>query len=177
MSFLEDRKQAALVAERARELLFLESEPISLSDFCDAVEMIGGRCTSVEKLERGEARIVPVESEDVFFELQYLAELREPDALFALVREFGHFLLHKIELGEERLSIAQISQSACSPAHERQASEFAAAFLMPEQLFEEMAREIQITDVMQMKEMATIADYFHVSVQASMMRGIALIIW
>lgn len=177
MSFLEDRKQIEVVAERARELMFSDNEPISLSDFCNAIGRIGGRCTSVETLEYGEAKIVPVETEEACFELQYPAKLQESSALFALVREFGYLLLHEMNPREYGLKSIQFGRSANSPMHERRASEFAAVFLMPEKLFREIANRMQITDVMQTKEMEAIADYFQVSVQAAMMRGVALKIW
>lgn len=179
MSFAEDRKQIEAVAKKARALMFPADETVSLEDMIGAISRIGGRCKAVETLEYGEARVVPVQddTETTFFEIQYLESLPEKAAIFAIAREFGYMLLYRVEPGVPGLNIQVPSQSAGVTVHEQRASEFAAMFLMPEKLFIRKVDELQITNIIQTKEMVELAKYFHVSVQAVVMRGSALKVW
>lgn len=163
------------IAEKLREILGIDSDSFDIENI---VESLGGKIVSDSfSLEEATVRKSDENGFEIILGIFCVNERRQR---FSIAHELGHLFLHmKYKISDEWDNVPIGSKynrntniSYCNL--EREANEFAAAFLMPKDRFLEVAEE---TSDKKRYYPWKIADIFNVSEQAVEVRGRILGIW
>lgn len=174
----EDRRFIWKIADYTRELLAL-STPLSLNALSEAIKALGGTCEVVPDLSDGEACISTPNGQDCSpkFNIRYIENKPESRVLFSIAHELGHLILHLLDSDGTIKECTTLHRSAQSTLEELEANEFAAALLMPADAFiAEVQKQVERNSNHNVN-IAELANYFHVSVQAATVRGKILQLW
>ena len=168
-----NRNYVDTVADIVRRALDLKI-PIQLEAVCNAVEhKLPGSCIPADLNELDvDAKIKAVNDSE--FEIYYLRNRPSTSVLFPISHELGHLFLHLLDK-EGKLKADEVCQrNLMQTQQELEASEFAAAFLMPEEAFiNECKEQIRGDQV----NVTKVANYFNVPVRAATVRGNVLGLW
>lgn len=167
-----DKKIIWSIADLVRDKLNL-SVPLNLDKLIEAIEYMGGKC--VPQNGFGIDATITTKEGNNTFEIVYLANRPKTRILFSISHELGHLFLHMID-GEGKIVSGQFNRTNITSEEEVQANEFAAALLMPEEIFVEKCIE-NGKDNDGNVDVSKIAAFFNVSIQAATVRGRVLGLW
>lgn len=161
------REKINELAEEIRKLLKIKG-PISDMDY--VVKSLGGEIEVVEALDGfADAKIARVNDSFKITICDWQSQARRR---FSIAHELGHLFLH-MGFGIDRNMWEENKNNEyfrkCGGEIEYQAHEFAAAFLMPQDLFREVMHKNYNKDGTY--DMNKVAEYFDVSVEAAINRG------
>lgn len=164
-----------LAADFVRNSLSLNA-PVTLDELRKAIrERLNGRCNPRNNDELGvDAEIITSCESEYNFEINYLSERPTTRILFSISHELGHLFLHLLEEDGNLRKDVTYQRDMTGTRQEYEANEFAAAFLMPEDIFISKCREYMEENRVNITK---VADYFRVSVQAATVRGNVLDLW
>ena len=169
-----DRNYIYRVVNIVRNALSLEV-PISLENLIEKIESFGCRCVPVDSEElKVDAEMMISGAGEI--EIRYLQNKPKYRVLFSIAHELGHLFLHYItdeDWAEKKNVVFQ--RNGKSSKQELEANEFAAELLMPEEMFLEVCKENMSDD--KRINIAEVANYFNVSIQAATVRGNVLRLW
>lgn len=165
------------INEFAQKLLEVTEKkvPLSMKDLKDIVKKIDGKIVEIDQPNVGEMKDGRIELESngkftITLNTYFNIEERRK---FSCAHELGHLFLHILK------SDGRVNDSVYyrygGGVEEREANEFAAALLMPEELFVEIAERYLDDDNVYI--INPIADYFGVSKEAVIARGRNLSLW
>ncbi|MGN0606053.1 MAG: ImmA/IrrE family metallo-endopeptidase [Oscillospiraceae bacterium] len=161
-----------LIDEIANSVRKMYSVPMPISDISKIVELIGGvvKYDDAELSELSDGYIK--KTSDGSFEICVSSKCSLERRNFTVAHEIGHLFLHmgyrtNPELWKSVSDDLVYNRSGQSD-EEYQANEFAAAFLMPEDTFVEVLKRNSNGNTV---NMASVANYFGVSVEAAVTRG------
>lgn len=161
-----------LIDEIANSVRKMYSVPMPISDISKIVELIGGVVkyddAELSELSDGYIKKTSAGSFEICVSSKCSLERRN----FTVAHEIGHLFLHmgyrtNPELWKSVSDDLVYNRSGQSD-EEYQANEFAAAFLMPEDTFVEVLKRNSNGNTV---NMASVANYFGVSVEAAVTRG------
>mgnify|MGYP004500543549 CR=1 FL=1 len=161
-----------LIDEIANSVRKMYSVPMPISDISKIVELIGGVVkyddAELSELSDGYIKKTSAGSFEICVSSKCSLERRN----FTVAHEIGHLFLHmgyrtNPELWKSVSDDLVYNRSGQSD-EEYQANEFAAAFLMPEDTFVEILNKNSNGNTV---NMASVANYFGVSVEAAVTRG------
>lgn len=171
-----NRRAINKIADVVRTALSL-SVPITLEALCEAVYKLGGACISASSGElQVDAQITALDDTDEQhrFVIRYLEDKLDTRILFSIAHEMGHLFLHLLNENGTLRQAETFQRNMETTQEELEANEFAAALLMPEEIFIVKSKEFMTKDKINVTKMA---EYFNVSVQAATVRGNVLELW
>lgn len=112
-------------------------------------------------------RVSPTKNE---WRILYNTAIKSPGRInFTLAHEFGHYLLHRMDLEEGRIECNRQDMFRWDSEHykrEAEANEFASYLLMPRNIFEDLIKGEEIS----LHLMRRVADHFNVSLTAVLLK-------
>ena len=165
------------IADLVRAHLSLEI-PLTLDALKKVIDLLGGECHPVELGECSndfDASITTDDSNN--FVIKYATWKSDSRILFSISHELGHLFLHLLKKGGCLNSSTILHRDSSSSIKELEANEFAAALLMPRDLFiSECQKEAEKNPYNEI-DINTISSAFNVSTQAATVRGNLLNLW
>lgn len=165
-----DRLTRKYISELAQRVMDVYNIEAPISNIEDIVKEMGGTIEArvdFDDLCEGTIR----KSGDNSFVIAVSAFQNEQRKAFTVAHELGHLFLHMGFMIDKELWKNQeevIYTRFGTSEQEYQANEFAAALLMPENLYKKVIDDLSKENSVNMKN---VADYFNVSISAAINRG------
>lgn len=171
------RQQIWEIADLVRIHLSLDS-PLSFNKLNKAVMALGGILRAQvpgEQSENFDASITT--DEENHFIIDYATWKSDSRILFSICHELGHLFLHLLTEGGQLRTSTILHRDSTSSTKELEANEFAAALLMPRDIFifkcQKEAEKSENNEI----DINIISNEFNVSTQAATVRGNILGLW
>lgn len=177
-----DNSRCKMINKLAEDLVAVIEEQLSLKfpfDLEEIIKELGGEIEEEEIAEGGYAKIVKTNESGFKITIDPYSSFTLRRNRFSIAHELGHLLLHMHYLDKIGWQEVPIGESSSKyrfgrGLEEREANEFAASFLMPEEKFRAISEQYCKDGYYYVDK---IADYFDVSFEAATYRGVNLNIW